>query len=133
MDIDYHPSPRRLSLTGGSFSRIPFAPRTTVFIQSNSIEAQNALAVGGHSLCCQALSGQKLSNSYRGSSRLHVAEPKSSVMCQVLTQDLGEEYCCVRMAARNAVVGLIEVMDGRSRSALYSGVYSALERVNITQ
>ena len=35
----------------------------------------------------------------------------------------------VRMAARNAVVGLIEVMDGRSRSALYSGVYSGLERV----
>ena len=35
----------------------------------------------------------------------------------------------VPMAARNAVVGLIEVADGRSRSALYSGLYGRLERV----
>ena len=37
----------------------------------------------------------------------------------------------VPMAARNAVVGLIEVADGRSRSALYSGLNRRLERVNI--
>ena len=36
----------------------------------------------------------------------------------------------VPMAARNAVVGLIEVADGRSRSALYSGLNRRLERVN---
>ena len=35
----------------------------------------------------------------------------------------------VPMAARNAVVGLIEVADGRSRSALFSGLYRRLERV----
>ena len=35
----------------------------------------------------------------------------------------------VPMAARNAVVGLIEVADGRSGSALYSGLYGRLERV----
>ena len=35
----------------------------------------------------------------------------------------------VPMAARNAVVGLIEVADGRSRSALYSGLNRRLERV----
>ena len=35
----------------------------------------------------------------------------------------------VPMAARNAVVGLIEVADGRSRSALYSsGLYGRLEK-----
>ena len=34
------------------------------------------------------------------------------------------------MAARNAVVGLIEVADGRSRSALLYGYNSGLERVN---
>ena len=37
----------------------------------------------------------------------------------------------VPMAARNAVVGLIEVADGRSRSALYSGLNRRLERVKI--
>jgi hypothetical protein len=36
------------------------------------------------------------------------------------------------MAARNAVVGLIEVADGRSRSALLYGYNSGLERVNIS-
>ena len=35
----------------------------------------------------------------------------------------------VPMAARNAVVGLIEVADGRSRSALLYGYNSGLERV----
>jgi len=35
----------------------------------------------------------------------------------------------VPMAARNAVVGLIEVADGRSRSALFSGLNRRLERV----
>ena len=35
----------------------------------------------------------------------------------------------VPMAARNAVVGLIEVADGRSRSALLHGYNSRLERV----
>ena len=34
----------------------------------------------------------------------------------------------VPMAARNAVVGLIEVADGRSRSALLHGYNSRLER-----
>ncbi len=38
----------------------------------------------------------------------------------------------VPMAARNAVVGLIEVADGRSRSALYSGLNRRLERVKST-
>ena len=36
----------------------------------------------------------------------------------------------VPMVARNAVVGLIEVADGRSRSALLYGYNSGLERVN---
>ena len=38
----------------------------------------------------------------------------------------------VPMAARNAVVGLIEVADGRSGSALYSGLYGRLERVKFS-
>jgi hypothetical protein len=37
----------------------------------------------------------------------------------------------VPMTARNAVVGLIEVADGRSRSALLYGYNSGLERVNL--
>ena len=36
----------------------------------------------------------------------------------------------VPMAARIAVVVSIEVSDGRSRSALYNGLYGRLERVN---
>ena len=66
MDIDCHPSPRRLSLTGGSFSCIPFAPRTTVFIQSK--RRTRSRSVGTHSAVRRSRpeSGQKSSNSYRG-------------------------------------------------------------------
>ena len=39
----------------------------------------------------------------------------------------------VPMAARNAVVGLIEVADGRSRSALLYGYNSGLERVKLIE
>ena len=38
----------------------------------------------------------------------------------------------VPMAARNAVVGLIEVADGRSRSALLYGYNSGLEMLHRT-
>ena len=70
MDIDYHPSPRRLSLTGGSFSRIPFAPRTTVFIQSK--RRTRSRSVGTRSAVRRSRGKSCLIHTGWGSSRLHV-------------------------------------------------------------